>query len=122
MPPIRNSNFLDLLLMLLRQRQRFQVEGRSMVPALHPGDEVLVDRQAYRRSLPSVADVVVVRSPAQPYLRLIKRVTAINDQGACFVQGDNPNHSTDSRMFGWVEPQLILGRVTSRFFCENSLN
>jgi nickel-type superoxide dismutase maturation protease len=95
-----------------------------MLPLLQPGDEVLVNQRAYRRwpkagrrpSRPSVGDVVVVQSPEQPDLRLIKRVISIHPSGACFVQGDNSSHSTDSRAFGWVEPHLILGCVTSRFF------
>ncbi len=87
-----------------------------MLPLLLPGDEVLVDQSAYQRSRPSAEDVVVIRSPQQPNIRLIKRVVAVNPSGACFVRGDNPPQSTDSRVFGWVEPELILGCVTSRFF------
>ncbi|NEP58231.1 MAG: nickel-type superoxide dismutase maturation protease [Symploca sp. SIO2G7] len=113
--PIRNSNCWDILLWLLRQRQRFRVVGTSMLPLLLPGDEVLVDRKAYRRSLPASNDVVVIIPPNRRDIRLIKRVIAVEHNGACFVQGDNPSQSTDSRSFGWVEPYLILGRVTSRF-------
>lgn len=116
MSQIRSSNAIDILLWLLRQRQRFRVEGMSMLPLFHPGDEVLVDRRAYRRSLPSINDVVAIQSGERPDLLLIKRVISIRQNGACFVQGDNLSESTDSRVFGWVQPQLILGRVTSRFF------
>ncbi len=116
MSQIRNSNFWDILLWLLRRRKRFRVVGVSMLPLLLPGDEVLVEQWAYRRSRPCLEDLVVIRSPQQPEIRLIKRVIAVNQSGACFVQGDNPSQSTDSRVFGWVEPQLILGRVSSRFF------
>ncbi|NJR38642.1 MAG: nickel-type superoxide dismutase maturation protease [Leptolyngbyaceae cyanobacterium CSU_1_4] len=115
MSQIRNSNVLDVLLWLLRQRQRFRVEGVSMLPLLLPGEEVLVDRRAYWRSPPAREDLIVVRSPDQPSFRLIKRVVLTRQDGACFVQGDNPSQSTDSRVFGWVEPLFILGRVTSRF-------
>lgn len=115
MSQIRNSNVWDILLWLLRQRQRFRVVGVSMLPLLLPGDEVLVDRGAYRRSLPCQEDIVVIRSPKSPDILSIKRVTAVRQSGACFVRGDNPSQSTDSRVFGWVEPSLILGRVTSRF-------
>jgi len=114
--PIRNSNIVDLLLWLFRQRQRFRVEGLSMLPLLLPGDEILVDPQAYRHSRPSVEDLVVLRSPEQWDLCLIKRVKSINQSGDCFVEGDNPSQSRDSRAFGWVKPELILGRVTSKFF------
>ncbi len=112
---LAKCNNLDILLWLLRQRQRFRVEGLSMLPLLLPGDEVLVDKRAYRRSLPCVEDVVVLRSPIQPNLLLIKRVILVSPNKGCFVQGDNQSQSTDSRTFGWVGTELIIGRVTSRF-------
>lgn len=112
---IRDSNVVDIVLWLLRRRSRFQVKGLSMSPWLQPGDEVLVNQKAYLRSHPSIYDVVVICHPDQPHLRLIKRVISLNEKGACFVQGDNFLQSTDSRTFGWVEPHLIIGCVTSRF-------
>lgn len=113
---IRNSTLVDIVLWLLRQRQRFRVEGDSMRPLVQPEEEVLVNLRAYRRSRPSIDDIVIIRSPIHPDRRLIKRVIATRDNGLCFVQGDNPAYSTDSRSFGWIEPELLLGRVTSRFF------
>ena len=114
--PIPNSSFWDILLWLLRQRRRFQVVGTSMLPLLEPGDEILVDCNSYQSSIPSIGDVVVVKSPESPNLNLVKRVVSINPDGTCFLQGDNRFHSTDSWDFGWVESHLIVGRVTSRFF------
>ncbi|MEB3273921.1 MAG: nickel-type superoxide dismutase maturation protease [Prochlorothrix sp.] len=113
--PVRNSNLWDLFLWLLRQRQRFQVAGASMLPGLRAGDEILVNPRSYRLRKPAIGEVVVLRSPRQPDLKMVKRVIAVADHGACFVQGDNRAQSTDSWTFGWVEPDLILGRVTSRF-------
>lgn len=115
MSSIRDTNVWDIILWLLGRRQRFRVEGLSMLPLLQPGDEVLVNRQAYRHSRPSVGNVVIVQHPQQLNLCLIKRVIAINENGDCFVQGDNSNYSTDSRVFGWVKPELILGLVTCKF-------
>ncbi|HEY9738578.1 MAG TPA: S24/S26 family peptidase, partial [Trichocoleus sp.] len=45
---LRHSRLTDLLLWLLRQRLRLRVVGRSMLPLLRPGEEVLVDLWAYR--------------------------------------------------------------------------
>ena len=57
-----------------------------MLPLLLPGDEVLVDPQAYRRSRPFVEDLVVLRSPSQWDLCLIKRVKSINQSGDCRIK------------------------------------
>ena len=86
-----------------------------MLPILLPGDEVFVDPNAYQRSPPTPGDAIALVSPDDSKIRLIKRVVSVRDNGTCFVLGDNPSQSTDSRVFGWVEPHLILGRVTCRF-------
>lgn len=114
--PVRDATVWDILLWGLRQRQRFAVVGTSMLPWLKPGDEILVNRGAYRSSPPAVGDVVVVQSPQQQGLLLVKRVRAARGDGACFVQGDNPDYSTDSREFGWIGPELVVGQVICRFF------
>ena len=86
-----------------------------MVPLLKPGDEVLVDPRAYRRLPPRPGDIVVARHPYRTDLRLVKRVAEVLDNGHCLLQGDNPAESTDSRVYGPLPPERILGRVTSRF-------
>ena len=110
---ISDSSLKELLLWLLRRRQRFRVTGTSMVPLLKPGDEVLIDLNAYAQHPPYVNDVVVAQHPYRD-IKLIKRVIALED-GRCFLKGDNALESTDSRTFGAVKPEQILGRVTSRF-------
>jgi nickel-type superoxide dismutase maturation protease len=104
----------EWLLWLLSFRKRFRVTGSSMAPLLQAGDEVLVDLCAYRRQPPRPGDVVLVRHPYRPGLRMVKRVTAVVGDNDYQVQGDNSPESTDSRSFGAVSGQHILGRVTSR--------
>ncbi len=87
-----------------------------MEPLLQPGDEILIAPRAYWRSPPSISDIVIARRPDRLDLRVIKRVTDVSADGACFLTGDNLQASTDSRTFGWVTPEHILGRVTCRFF------
>lgn len=113
---LNQSNICELLLWLLRRRRRFRVVGNSMIPLLNPGDEVLVNLKAYCKKNPSLGDIVVAQHPLQPNLRLIKRVAAVLENGECFLEGDNPAESTDSRSFGSIASEQILGRVTSRFF------
>lgn len=111
---VPTSSARDLALWLLRRRRRFRVTGMSMAPLLKPGDDVLVDPGAYRGRLPRRDEIVVVRHPFRSDIRLIKRVTEVAEDGRCRLQGDNPSESTDSRTFGWVMPDRVIGRVTSR--------
>ncbi|MGB3612833.1 MAG: nickel-type superoxide dismutase maturation protease [Elainellaceae cyanobacterium] len=104
----------EFLLWLLRRRDRLRVTGRSMVPLLQPGEEVLVNSRAYRTQPPELGDIVVARHPHKN-LKLVKRVTTVGEDGSCLLSGDNPRESTDSRQFGTVPPERILGRVTCRF-------
>lgn len=108
-------NYLDLLLWLLGRRKRFRVTGLSMTPLLQPGEEVLVDLYAYQTSFPQIDDLVIAIHPQNCDLQIIKRVVAVAEDGSCFLQGDNLAQSNDSRSFGAIALQQILGRVTSRF-------
>lgn len=112
---LKSSHPGDLLLWLLRLRRRFRITGHSMSPRLKPGDEVLVNPRAYRRTPPTPGDIVIARHPYRRNVRLVKRVIAVLDDGRCLIEGDNPAESTDSRSFGSVALEQILGRVTSQF-------
>src|SRR4029078_652112 len=80
-----------------------QVRGESMSPALTPGTVVLAICVRTVRC----GDIVEVRHEG---LDKIKRVQHMQS-GNIFVVGDNPTHSTDSRHFGWLAADRILGRV-----------
>jgi len=86
-----------------------------MLPLLSPGDELLINPRAYRRRAPQPGDIVVVRHPFTPNLEIIKRVAFSDEHGYYHLRGDNPAESTDSRAFGPVPRQQIMGQVTSRF-------
>ncbi|MBP0021459.1 MAG: nickel-type superoxide dismutase maturation protease [Cyanobacteria bacterium SBLK] len=105
----------ELLLWLFRKRRRFRISGNSMLPLLKPGEEILIDLQAYRNTFPRVGDLVIARHPQKPELKIVKRVAWVVENGDCFLQGDNPKESTDSRTFGVVRRDYILGKATSRF-------
>lgn len=95
---------------MLGRRLRFRVSGDSMNPALSEGEQVLVDPRA--SAIPGA--LVLLRHPNDTDLVLIKRVTEITNSGGLHVRGDNPEASTDSRQFGAVDSDLVLGRVTAR--------
>jgi nickel-type superoxide dismutase maturation protease len=94
--------------------RRFVVSGASMLPTLRPGDRVLVARIG--RAEPG--DVVVVRDPRNPSRLLCKRVATAEDRHIT-VRGDNPDESTDSRVFGPVPTAWVKGRVIRRYWPWN---
>ncbi|MGD1858110.1 MAG: S26 family signal peptidase [Leptolyngbyaceae cyanobacterium] len=116
---IPDANWYEYFQWLLRQRRRFVVRENSMVPTLMPGDTVLAE---IRRSV-QVGDVVIVQAPASVAkladtagLLLIKRVHDIFYDGGVYVISDNAKElsARDSRHFGAIAANQIVGRVTSR--------
>src|SRR3954468_9871272 len=73
---------------------RVLVQGPSMAPALRHGDQLLV----IRRRTAEPGCVVVVRLPDHRFA--VKRLIRLADDGALWVEGDNPFGSTDSRSLG----------------------
>ena len=87
-----------------------EVRGRSMAPALLPGDRLLVLRAA-----PRVGDVVLAHDPRDPRRELIKRVALVDASGVT-LRGDNLAASTDARMFGAVPAEAVEWRVVTRYW------
>jgi nickel-type superoxide dismutase maturation protease len=112
--PLPSASGWQVWLWLLRRRHRFRVTGDSMLPLLQPGQEVLVDLAAYRQQPPQAGDIVVAYHPQQPQLPIIKRVLFVEGD-RCYLRGDNGEASTDSRRFGLVPQQALIGQVVCRF-------
>lgn len=108
---LRHSTIVDVLLWLLRRYRRYRVTGNSMMPELPPPQEVLLDPSAYQRQLPLPGEIVVAYHPYQPGLRIIKRILFVEANGHCYLQGDNPDESQDSRQFGLISLEQIQGKV-----------
>jgi nickel-type superoxide dismutase maturation protease len=94
--------------------RRFRVEDHSMRPTLDAGDYVLVNRWAYRLRGPSAGDLVVVEDPEEPSRFLVKRVSEASVTGEVRLTGDNESASRDSRAFGPVALDRIVGKVWLR--------
>lgn len=116
MTNLPQTGYRELLLWLLRRRKRFKITGKSMVPMLHPGDEILIDPFAYLKSLPKVGDIVVATHPQKDRLFIVKRIAAIDSHDKCFLTGDNLAVSTDSRQWGAIAVTELIGKVTCYFF------
>ncbi|MFF7179273.1 nickel-type superoxide dismutase maturation protease [Streptomyces sp. NPDC008121] len=87
-----------------------EVTGVSMVPTLLHGDRLLVHYGA----LPRPGSVAVLRHPLQQDLLIVKRLVEPRGDG-WWVLGDNPAAEGDSRVFGVVPAEMVLGRVRARY-------
>ena len=111
--PLPEASFLQLLLVLLRSHRHLRVDGFSMLPTLKPGDWVIYQPRQATDLLPSNGSVVVACLPRQPKLLIVKRISH-RDPSGVYLLGDNLDISTDSRDFGPVQPEDILGNVESK--------
>ena len=103
------------VLAALRRLDAVDVAGRSMAPALLPGDRLLVESITYRRRPPSSGEVVLAPDPRHHARELVKRVAATG-AGTLELRGDAPGESTDSRDFGAVPTASVRWRVVCRYW------
>jgi nickel-type superoxide dismutase maturation protease len=87
-----------------------------MLPALAPGDYVVVDTRAYGRRSPGPGEVVLAHDPRDESRVVAKRVAGPDGADGVVLLGDNPDLSTDSRTFGPVRPADITGRILWRYW------
>jgi len=80
-----------------------------MVPTYYDGDRLLVRYGARVRA----GDVVLARDPRLPERILVKRATR-RESGGWWLLADNSFAPGDSRQFGAVPDELVLGRVLLR--------
>ena len=88
-----------------------RVSGPSMSPTVRHGDRLVVRRLPVGSPV-RPGDVVLARFPARPELLVVKRVHRAVD-GGCWVEGDNPFLTDDSRSFGVA---VAVGRVVARLW------
>ena len=96
-------------------------EGYSMMPAIQPGAIIVVCKVFYgirppwtrsylvRWRTPAVGDVVVFHTPTGDVA--VKRFAQVLPQDMFYALGDNAPHSYDSRNYGPVPKDNIIGRV-----------
>jgi nickel-type superoxide dismutase maturation protease len=94
----------------------FEVTGESMLPALRPGDRLLVRTGARVR----VGDVVVAGHPDRPDQLIVKRVVHRTENG-WWLESDNQRAPgrQDSWDFDAVPDRLIIGRAVMRYRPES---
>lgn len=135
------------------------IPSDSMLPTLHTGDRLVVEKISYRFNSPKFRDIVVFQPPPELQRRgypqdqaFIKRIigtpgdTVQIDGGKVyingkilqedyikepprqpfpqikvppnqyFMMGDNRNDSNDSRYWGFLPQENIIGKATFRFW------
>jgi len=104
----------------------YLVDGKSMEPTLHPGELVAVDLLWYRSHTPNVGELVMATHPSNPDRPFVKRIAGVPGEAVSVaggvitagdnqyvLLGDNPPASTDSRQFGPLAKEQIVGRVVT---------
>ncbi len=125
-----------LLAVLALARRRYTVatvEGASMEPTYRSGDRLLVRRTRLARV--RRGDVVVVRRPTErdssavsgllvkraaavpgdPVPAVVRLPEAVVPPGRLLVLSDNPHNTLDSRAFGYVPADRVVGVVVRPF-------
>jgi len=110
------------------------VAGGSMEPSLRHGDRVIVDLWTYGCREPRPGEIILLLGPPPQRAPLVKRVAATSPAGASkvsprawgvdrgappdgvWVLGDNRSSSEDSRHFGAVPLDAVIGRVVWRYW------
>jgi signal peptidase I len=98
-------------------------QGRSMLPAIKPGSLLMVNKAAYGLRIPGIGvyllrwgrphkgDMVVFYTPLGE--KAVKRCSAVESDGSFYALGDNDLESFDSRSYGAVTADHILGKVVA---------
>ncbi len=96
------------------------VPSMSMYPTLKPGQFILVDTWAYNEKSINLGDIVVFKQTEtvtkEQATWLVKRIAnwpqgQLQHNGLFYLLGDNSGASHDSRRFGGIKQENIVGKV-----------
>ena len=82
-----------------------------MLPTLSPGDFLMIRIGAGFE----IGDLVAAKVDGLVDQMVVKRIVDFNDH-AYWLSGDNIRESDDSRKFGWVEKDQIIGKVILKYW------
>jgi len=117
--------FLVLLLVINAYVLTFsRVNGHSMEPTLKNNQLLMVNEAAFWFQAPKRDDVIIVQYAGNTSVRFVKRIVGLPGDTVTynglpltlsstqyFIEGDNRNFSTDSRVYGPIERDQIIGKV-----------
>lgn len=83
-----------------------------MEPRVKNGNVVLVSGIRYLFQSPKVGDIIAFKNSDGKIL--IKRITK-KENKQIFIEGDNKKDSLDSKKFGMISEDMVLGQVIYKF-------
>ena len=107
-------DLFTLFTLIIGYRQRLRVVGTSMEGTLKEGDLITYKKLNPKNIDLKIGDIVVASHPKTKNKLIIKRIHKIY-QNKFDLRGDNSLSSTDSREFGLIELDLIIGKVEKIF-------
>tara|TARA_B100000965_G_scaffold310633_1_gene270007 strand:- start:1119 stop:1496 length:378 start_codon:yes stop_codon:yes gene_type:complete len=111
---IQKPDLFTLFTLLIGYRQHLRVVGNSMEVTLSEGDLVIYKKINTKFSVLETGDIVIASHPRKKSKLIIKRVYEIYENKVD-LRGDNFSSSIDSRQWGLIELDLIIGKIEKIF-------
>ncbi len=106
----KKPDLITLFSLILGYRQHLRVVGNSMEKTLSEGDLIIYSKINPKNLDLKIGDIVVAYHPQIKSKLIIKRIFRIY-QNKVDLRGDNSFSSSDSREWGFIELNLIIGKV-----------
>ena len=110
----KTPDLITFLTLIIGYRQYLRVVGNSMEGILSEGDLITYKKINPKNHDLKIGDIVVACHPKIKSKLIIKRIYKIC-QNKYDLRGDNFLSSTDSREWGLIELDLIVGKVDKIF-------
>ena len=110
----QKPDLFTLFFIIIGYRQHLRVVGNSMEDTISEGDLITYKKINPKNFELEVGDIVVASHPKIKSKLIIKRIYQIH-QNKFDLRGDNSLSSTDSREWGLIELDLIVGKVEKIF-------
>ena len=110
----QKPDLFTLLTLIIGYRQHLRVVGNSMKGVMSEGDLITYKRININNLDLEIGDIVVAFHPKIKNKLIVKRIYSIH-KNKFDLRGDNFLSSTDSRDWGLIELDLIVGKVEKIF-------
>ena len=111
---LQKPDLFTLFSLIIGYRQHLRVVGDSMKDIISDGDLIIYKKINLKNIDLEVGDIVVASHPKIKNKLIIKRIYRIY-QNKFDLRGDNFLFSNDSREWGLIQLDLIIGKVEKIF-------